>query len=272
MSACAPTPTVEQASQFLSTRVDADGDLSRLLDGVNPYEFDADDDDRLDRDEMEAAFHAALDLDGDGGVDLAELSRHPGELRQLRYGGAWAERRFALIDVNKDGRINRRELRLEERDWKALDDDRDGYVQLAVKLNRWWELRGFVGPDSEWPTRQPVISHLPPVVTVERVLEVFDANADQKISLREMRARPDLFYELDADGNDSVELDELTARVDVIGGRRGRRHRGRLPAPLGPRRQRQGRARGVAARGAHPGRSRGQEPVKLPLPELFDCP
>jgi len=208
---------VEEASPFLTTRVDADGDLSRLLDGINPYEFDADDDDRLDRDEMEGAFHAALDLDKDGGIDQAELSRHPGELRQLRYGGAWAERRFAAIDVNKDGRISRRELRLEERDWKALDDDRDGYVQLAVKLNKWWELRGFVGPDSEWPTRQPVISHLPPVVTVERVLEVFDANRDQKISLREMRGRPDLFYEFDADGNDTVELDELTRRVDVIG-------------------------------------------------------
>ena len=203
-------------SRFLTTRVTPDGDLARLLDGTNPYEFDRDDDDRLDRREMARALFAALDLDADGRLTRAELSRHPGELRQLRYGDTRALEQFGRRDLNRGGTISPRELKVGEREWNALDADQSGFVQLEVHVHPWWRRRGYVGAKSEWPTRQPLITSLPPVITTERVLEALDRNGDSRLSKRELKHRPDLFREMDRDGDDVVTEREIAYRVAQV--------------------------------------------------------
>ena len=206
-------------SQFLRTRVDEDGDLARLLDGVNPYDHDKDGDRLLSERELRAAFFAALDLDGDERLSPDELSRQPGPTRELRYGGEAARRLFREYDPNNDRKIALREYRVPAPELAAIDKNGDGSVQLFVPTDTWWEQRGFVGPESEWPTRQPIISYLPPIITAEKVLAAFDQDRDGELSRRELRRRPDLFQEFERDGDDVIQLEEIERRVDLISAR-----------------------------------------------------
>jgi Ca2+-binding EF-hand superfamily protein len=203
---------------FLVTRVDADGDLSRLLDGTDPYAFDRDADDRLDRAEMERAFFHALDLDGDERLSLDELSRHPGDLRGLRYRDAIAQALFREVDRNKDGRVSGRELKLRDADWEALDVDRDGGVQLPISrlVNR--RGAGTVEPKIvEWPYRRAYAYPLPPTISREAFYAAFDADGDERITKREMKAREDLFLALDLDGSGVLDETEITPVLTQIG-------------------------------------------------------
>lgn len=207
-------PVVE--SRFLNTRTDADGDLARLFDGLDPFPFDRDDDLRLDRKEMSRALFKALDMDGNDRLGLAELSRHPGELRQLRYGDTEALKKFGIKDLNKGGTISSRELRIADRDWQALDKDANGFIQLPVQVDRQAVNRGLAPPPSEWPTRQPNLTALPPVVTVEKIQEVFDTDGDMYLSGRELRSRPDLLKEMDRNGDGRVARDEVARSVNRV--------------------------------------------------------
>jgi Ca2+-binding EF-hand superfamily protein len=209
-------PPVEEGPAFLATRVDAEGDLSRLLDGVHPFAFDADGDRKLDKTEAARAFFSALDLDGDKGLTPDELSRHPGELRQLRYRGPWAAQHFAALDDNKDGKIQVREFKLEARDFAALDRDRNGFVELGSPPNPYWEARGILAPQSEWPTRRPDYIALPPGITRERVLAQFDADKNGSLSQRELKKRLDLFVDFDRDGDQVVTAKEIDARINAL--------------------------------------------------------
>ncbi len=208
-SAAGPSP-------ILVTRVDRDGDLSRLLDGLDPFAFDANRDRKLDRAESSRAVFAALDLDGDGALDLDELSRHPGELRQLRYKGPWAKERIAQLDLNRNGTLQQREFTIAERDFEALDVNRDGAVQIEPPVNRYLERRGVLGAASEWPTRRPLYSPLPPTVAAEELLARFDENRDGKLSQRELKKRPDLFTDLDANGDGAASAAEIAQRVTLV--------------------------------------------------------
>ena len=201
---------------FLATRVDPDGDLSRLLDGLNPFEFDTNHDRKLDKLELAKAFFSALDLDGDKGLSVDELSRHPGELRQLRYRGPWAAQHFGALDTNKDGRIEVREFKVEARDFEALDRDRNGFVDLGAPRNPYWEQRGILGPQSEWPTRRSDYIALSQNMTRERVLAAFDADKNGVLSQRELRKRPDLFVDFDRDGDTTVTTQEIDARINTV--------------------------------------------------------
>jgi len=205
-----------EASQFLTTRVDADGDLSRLVDGTDPRAHDRDNDGKLERDELRDALFDALDLDDDRRLTIGELSRHPGPFRKLRFGGKQALRAFETVDDNRDGWVSPRELRVRDEDWRAFDVNADGFVQLAIDYDPELIRRGLLPPPREWPTRQPNRSGLPPGVSVELLLKVFDADGDGKLSRREMRRRPQLRFQMDADGSSSIEEDELARAVDFV--------------------------------------------------------
>ena len=209
----------DESSAFLATRVDADGDLARLLDGTNPYEFDADDDARLSPKEMEKALFAALDLDDDDRVSLAEFSRHPGPARLLRFGGDVAKKAFREWDSTNDGKLTQREFRMRDEDWQALDANADGFCQLAVYVDPWFIRQGFSEPaaNTEWPTRQPTLTWLPPIIDAERIFETFDKNNNEELSLRELKKRKELHREFDANGDDIVTREEVQARIDLVG-------------------------------------------------------
>ena len=201
---------------FLTTRVDPEGDLARLLDGLNPFDYDEDDDQILERKELARAFFDALDLDRDRRLSFAELSRSPGGLRQLRYGDMSALDLFGERDKSGGGSISPREYRLSEADWSALDQDRSGGVQLRVDPTPYERRRGLVGPASEWPTRQRFQTALPPLISAERLLRLLDRDADGRLDRRELRGRPELFQELDRDGDGYGDAEEIAASVALV--------------------------------------------------------
>ncbi len=206
-------------SRFLVTRVDPDGDLARLFDGVDPFAFDRDGDLALDRGEMSRALFAALDLDGDERLSPAELSRHPGELRQIRYGDALGRALFDQLDRSGDGWITRRELSIAERDFAALDADGDGRVQIVRVQPGELPQRELFGRGTrgEWPTRRVAFSALPPGITTDRVFAALDRDGDGVLSRAELSGRPDLRDELAIGRNDAGATREaVEARVGIV--------------------------------------------------------
>jgi hypothetical protein len=202
--------------RFLATRVDENGDLARLFDGIDPHSFDANSDGMLEPSETARALLAALDLDADKLLDQDELSRHPGDWRQLRYGGKWAREKLAAIDDDKDGRIAARELEVDPKDWEALDVDKNGFLQLPPKALLSNELRGIDVAPSEWPTRQPKRSALPPLISSERLLAALDTDKDGVLSGRELRSRPDLLREMDGTSDSRAEKMEQQVSLDLV--------------------------------------------------------
>ncbi|MBK7642184.1 MAG: hypothetical protein IPJ19_03915 [Planctomycetes bacterium] len=198
-------------------RVQRDGDLARLLDGTDPRRFDADENGKLDRAQMQRAFFAALDLSSDGFLDAAELSRCPGELRELRFGGPRAAKLFAAVDLNKDGRIDAREFRLRDEDWLALDANGDGNLQLALTRDSKAGKRGSAALAPEWPARQVFRWPLPPTLTRERFLELFPPGAQQKITRKEAPTRPDLLVAFDENGDNLLDEREWQSRIGLLG-------------------------------------------------------
>ncbi len=199
-------------------RVDPDGDLARLLDGTDPYPFDRNEDGALDHAEMQRVFFAALDLDGDGKLSFAELSRCPG-MRRLRYGDRRARELFAAVDANKSGAIEPPELKLGEEEWAALDADHNGSVRLATRRGSAAYRRAIDAAKSrpEWPSRRRYYAMLPPMLTPERMYATFDKDGDGVLSRTELKKRADLLADMDDDGDGSIGPKELQARLKVIG-------------------------------------------------------
>ena len=204
------------APRLRAARVDRDGDLARLLDGVDPHAFDQDGDGRLSRRETERAFLAALDLDRSGSLDRDELSRYPGELRQLRYGDRAAQQLFRAEDRNGDGKVGAREFRVRDEEWDALDVDRDGTVVLPRRVSAGQRRRGDLPPAPEWPVRRAEVLNLPPLLSAEELLARFDADGDLRLSARELAGRGDILAQLDANDSGLVEPNEVARAVRTI--------------------------------------------------------
>jgi len=197
-------------------RVEISGDLARLLDGTDPQRFDGAGDGMLDRQEIANAFFAALDLFGDGGLDPAELSRHPGELREIRFGGPRASKLFGALDTNRDGRIDAREFRLREEDWQALDANGDGHVQLAMVHDSKAARRGVANAKPEWPSRQVFRWPLPPTMTREQFTETFAPGAEKRLTRKELATRPDVLAGLDESGDGVLDEREWQSRLGLV--------------------------------------------------------
>jgi Ca2+-binding EF-hand superfamily protein len=207
-------PTAPSARE---ARVERDGDLARLLDGTDPRRFDGDADGQLERNDVARAFFAALDLSGDGGLDAAELSRHPGQLRAIRFGGARAEKLFAAQDQNRDGRVDAREFRLRDEDWQALDRNADGRVQLPYARGSKAARRGSTNQQPEWPARQVFRWALPPTLTREGFLAAFPPGPEKRLTRKELRARADVLSDFDENDDGELQEREWQGRVGLIG-------------------------------------------------------
>ncbi len=199
-------------------RVQEDGDLARLLDGVNPFAHDRDRDSHLSRKELDTAFYEALDLNRDGRLSRDEVSRYPGSTRQIRFGDEIAVIIFRALDKQKDGWLTRREFKVADAEWLALDADQDGLVRLVGGRYDYQRERGFVEPGSEWPIQRQVLLALPPGITSERMLATFDANDDGSIERAEMKDRPELFRQIDGNGDGSLDEIEIPRLLRIVAG------------------------------------------------------
>lgn len=198
-------------------RTGPDGDLARLLDGLDPFAFDRSRDGRLDARELEAAFFAALDLDGDGELDVHELSRYPGRPRELRLGDGPQGKGFPALERSRDRTLGRRGFRVLDAELRALDRDGDGEVQLDIAKSPLRPARGQELPRSEWPTRRGEVFELPPGIGADALRAAFGAAPGGPLTKRDLRRRPDLFRTLDVDLSSVVEPDELERAQARVG-------------------------------------------------------
>jgi len=198
------------------SRVSADGDLAKLLDGVNPYEYQRGKN-GLSRSEVERAFFDALDLNDDRSLSLDELSRYPGAPRDLRYRDEAARQRFREVDRSGDGEVSLREFHLGDSEWEALDSDRDQVVWLVAPTLDCQRKRGFVMPGSEWPSRRTELRLLPPGFNADQLLAALDHDGNEVLDAREMKKRDDLVGLFDKDGDRRIERLELERGVPVVG-------------------------------------------------------
>lgn len=193
-----------------------DSPAAKLFDGLDPHAYDRDADGKLRRVELDAALFGALDLDRDKSLSASELSRMPGEAREIRFGGAAATAAFARVDANGDGRIAPAELHAPDALWNALDADRDGEVWLAAPRGSKLARQGRDQRAVEWPVRQQARTSIPPGRTYEALLAAWDKDGDGRLQKRELAKRPDVFLELDDDEDGVVSPAELKLRVDVV--------------------------------------------------------
>ncbi|MEM9801201.1 MAG: hypothetical protein AAGA20_12820 [Planctomycetota bacterium] len=199
------------------SRAEPGGDLARLLDGIDPFEYERKKDGRLDRGEAERAVFAALDLDASGKLDVHELSRAPGPLRDLRFGDRVSDETFGDVDVSGSGTIGPREFHLRDEDWAVLDRDGDGVCQLDPEVFETRRDRNVGTPENEWPTQRrfPQL-YLPPGTTVASLSAALDADGDGELSRRELRKAEDLARALDRDRSSIVEADELASAEELL--------------------------------------------------------
>ncbi|MFT6713146.1 MAG: Ca2+-binding EF-hand superfamily protein [Planctomycetota bacterium] len=191
--------------------------LRGILDGTDPEDYDRNRDLRLSRAESEQAVFGALDLDDDDRLSRDELSRLPGETRRLRYGDGIAEQLFKELGGG-NGSVTAKEFELSEALFAILDADGDGEVQLLVRYDVEDVRKGLLPPKVEWLGREEV-SGLPPLISLEVLLEAFDRDGDSVLTRSEMKRRVDLFLELDQNGDGRAERGEINRRVNfVVGG------------------------------------------------------
>lgn len=202
---------------FSEGRTGRDGDLARLLDGLNGRDFDRNNDGRLDRREMSKALFTALDLNGDKRLGRGELSRHPGRARQIRYGDEGALKDFGKRDLNRGGTIALREFKILDSEWNALDQDSDGGIQLPVRRQDRSRGNEVLPLPSEWPVRRDRAIPLPPLLA-DGALAAFDKNGDTDLSRRELRNREDLLLLADRDYSGLLEMEEWERLNNIVQG------------------------------------------------------
>ncbi|MGK0483846.1 MAG: Ca2+-binding EF-hand superfamily protein, partial [Planctomycetota bacterium] len=212
-----PEPASEEEARRRDPRVGLNGDLSQLLDRVDPFDFDKKKDGKLTAKEFKVAFFAALDLSGDGRLSIHELSRLSGSYRSLRFGDEASQNSLGKLDNSGGGSLSLREFSVPPDDWAALDRDADGAIQLDPRRMNSMGGRGVDMPIDEWPQRRDVrLIPVSPTTTRETLLKTFDSNGDGVLSKRELSNRADLFQRLDSDRSTLLEADEMDGVGDAI--------------------------------------------------------
>jgi hypothetical protein len=241
-----------------------DGELAKLLDGVDPFAFDANKDGRLEREEFARAYFAALDLDGDKALSRDEVSRRPGAARTLALSRAprrrRASRRSTPAATARSRRASSRSSRPSSTSSTATATARSA-----------WSTRRATATASRRPRAPPSgpsagarSRRCRPRSPFERILAQFDADHDGTLVRARAQDRPDFMREMDKDVDKQADVDRARDAGRARARARRRRLRRRIRAPLGPRRRRQGRGRRAAEIRPAGGASRAQEPLSAP--------
>jgi Ca2+-binding EF-hand superfamily protein len=205
---------------------DAVGDFRRFF-TMRFDEADADKDGALDRKEAEKArFLARLfdpaDRNGDEKLTRAEMTAYldrsvdATESRLIVTARDSGRSVFEILDVDRDRRLGRRELRNAAKQLKGFDRDGDGRVALG-ELPRTYELWVGRGPFSR---RRRVASESygdpprrrPGAAEVVSWFRHMDRNHDGDISANEFLGTADEFRRLDADGDGLIDPKEAAPR------------------------------------------------------------
>lgn len=178
----AERPQIRDMAEGLFRRLDKDGD-GRIAGEELPK------DGRFDL--------AKADKNGDGGIDLIELTLVVGE-RAGKDGGAGSMlQRLKQMDGNGDGAIDRAEWKGPPERFDALDADRDGKITAPELKQVMGEGRG----EGRWTDRN-----------ADAAFRRFDTDGDGKITAAEWKARPETFHLLDANKDGEITREELTPK------------------------------------------------------------
>ena len=183
-------------------------ELAGVLEGTNPFDYDRNGNDQLDRVELEEAMFSALDLDANGRLSRDEPSRMPGETRELRFPGPRSEELWSRTARRSEGLL-RRSLEVSEDAWLSQDVDGSGRIELHGPYLRFQRERGLVRPDSEWPVRRRDLLPFTALMTEELLLETSDTDRGGVVERRELNRQLELLTFLDRDENGRVDVEEL---------------------------------------------------------------
>lgn len=173
----------------------AEGILQRL---------DKDGDGRISGEEMPKGGRMDLskaDRNGDGAVDLIELTLLITERAGKDGGAGPMVQRLKQMDGNGDGVIEKAEWKGPPERFDALDADRDGKITEAEAK----QALGAMG-EGRWMDKN-----------ADAAFRRFDADEDGKITAGEWKGRPETFRMLDANQDGAITRDELTPKGPVRG-------------------------------------------------------
>jgi len=158
----------------------------------------------------------SLDRDGDGKIFETEVLAYVDEQqaaasgRTVMHVNDQGRNLFEILDLNRDGRLSRRELNAADQTWKTWDDNNDGEVAEA-------EVPSFMSltvsrarpsfPGIAQPFRaNSAVRFYPQGTTGGPVwFRKMDRNRDGDISPREFLGKTDEFHRLDKDANGLID-------------------------------------------------------------------
>jgi Ca2+-binding EF-hand superfamily protein len=141
------------------------------------------------------------DRNGDGGIDLFELTVVVAERAGEAGDGRMLARRLKQMDSNGDGVVERAEWKGPPERFDLVDGDRDGRITEAEAKQALSAMGGEGRGEGRWMDRN-----------ADAAFRRFDADGDGRITAEEWKARPETFAMLDANKDGAVTREELTPK------------------------------------------------------------